>query len=522
MANKVLVFLRVSTEAQELDSQRKEMIDFVQLYGYKLNDIIFIEDKGASAIKLNEKYLDMIDVMINYIESGEINCVAVWAVNRLARNEVVFAKVKEKLIENKIQFLVKTPTLQLLNPDGSVNTGSELALSLFSTMAKQEMNERKAKFKRTKKAYAPKGMYSGGTARRFGYKVENKYFVPCEVDGETVKLMFELYSTGKYSFYTLAEELNKRGIQKKHGKGKFYAYYVGEIIACPAYYGKPMEEWNNRVYPALITKELFDKCAEIRNTNKIIERVRNVEDKPLASRLIVCSECGNKYMSDGLIYRCCSHHKKESKYCPNSLCVNSKMMDALVWRVGSTAHLDFLYSLTDDKLNEYTREVEIIEMKINTINNNIGNIQVKKQRIIETYLEGLLDKQNRDLKLNKLSEDISTYTKELNALKEAKNTLLRLIESYEKKDEIEAFISSMDTLDTLNKYDVIHQQIKEIRLERMQFGDKKTKKDNAVKITLYMINGGVWVFCYVPNNKKQKLFTWNGHEWKPDYCDEVK
>ena len=173
MANKVLVFLRVSTEAQELEEQRKEMIDFVQLYGYKLNDIIFIEDKGASAIKLNEKYLDMIDVMINYIESGEINCVAVWAVNRLARNEVVFAKVKEKLIENKIQFLVKTPTLQLLNPDGSVNTGSELALSLFSTMAKQEMNERKAKFKRTKKAYAPKGMYSGGPARRFGFKVDN-------------------------------------------------------------------------------------------------------------------------------------------------------------------------------------------------------------------------------------------------------------------------------------------------------------------------------------------------------------
>ena len=43
MANKVLVFLRVSTEAQELEEQRKEMIDFVQLYGYKLNDIIFIE-----------------------------------------------------------------------------------------------------------------------------------------------------------------------------------------------------------------------------------------------------------------------------------------------------------------------------------------------------------------------------------------------------------------------------------------------------------------------------------------------
>lgn len=519
MAHKVLVFLRVSTEAQELEEQRKEMIEFVQLYGYTLDDIIFIEDKGASAIKLNEKYLDMIDDIASYIESGEIDCVAVWAVNRLARNEVMFAQIKSKLVENKIQLLVKTPTLQLLNPDGTINSGSELALSLFSTMAQQEMLERKSKFKRTKKAYAPKGMYTGGTARRFGYKVENKYFVPCEVDGESVKLMFELYSTGKYSFYKLAGELNIRGIEKKYGKGKFTAAFVGDIISSPAYYGEVMEQCNNRVYPPLISKELFDKCAEIRKNNKIEMRVKDVNDKPLATRLIRCTECGHKFMSSGALYKCCMHNIKESKYCPNSISVQKKLVDALVWRVASAVHLEFLWSMSDEKLEEYTREVEIIDMKINTITNSINGVQKKKQRIIDTFLEGLIDKENRDLKLSKISEEVATYQKELNSLNETKNSLIKLIESYQKKDEVESFISSMDTLNSLDKYDVIHQQLKEVTFERYKMEFEGKIFDNATLITITTITGGVWKFCYLRYAKKIPVYVWNGSEWMPDYAE---
>lgn len=519
MAHKVLVFLRVSTEAQELEEQRKEMIEFVQLYGYTLDDIIFIEDKGASAIKLNEKYLDMIDDIASYIESGEIDCVAVWAVNRLARNEVMFAQIKSKLVENKIQLLVKTPTLQLLNPDGTINSGSELALSLFSTMAQQEMLERKSKFKRTKKAYAPKGMYTGGTARRFGYKIENKYFVPCEVDGESVKLMFELYSTGKYSFYKLAGELNIRGIEKKHGKGKFTAAFVGDIISSPAYYGEVMEQWNNRVYPPLISKELFDKCAEIRGKNKIEMRVKDVNDKPLAARLIRCTECGHKFMSSGALYKCCMHNIKESKYCPNSISVQKKLVDALVWRVASAVHLEFLWSMSDEKLEEYTREVEIIDMKINTITNNINGVQKKKQRIIDTFLEGLIDKENRDLKLSKISEEVATYQKELNSLNETKNSLIKLIESYQKKDEVESFISNMDTLNSLDKYDVIHQQLKEVTFERYKMEFEGKIFDNATLITITTITGGVWKFCYLRYAKKIPVYVWNGSAWLPDYTE---
>ena len=51
---KALVMIRVSTEAQELVDQHREMEVFCRDEGY--DELVFVEDKGASAIKLNDQY----------------------------------------------------------------------------------------------------------------------------------------------------------------------------------------------------------------------------------------------------------------------------------------------------------------------------------------------------------------------------------------------------------------------------------------------------------------------------------
>lgn len=516
---KILLICRVSTDAQELDEQRNELIDFAKSKGYQDDDIILLEGVGASAIKLNDKYIELVDKIKEYVSNRVVECVACWHLNRLGRNDRVLIELKNYFIDNKVQFICKNPYLQLLDADGSVNAGAELAYGLFATMVKQDMAEKSAKFKRTKRAYAPKGMYCGGTGKRYGYKVVNKYFVPDEYDGEIVKLIFQLYSTGNYSYYSLAEELNKRGYKKSKGESKFYAYYVGDILESSAYYGAPMEKHNNRVYPPLISKELFDKCAEIREKNKIMVRKKSDDEKPLAARLIRCTQCGCLYLSDGLQYKCCKHSKKESIYCPNNLCIQKKLMDKLVWRVASIVHLEFLMSMSDEKLEEYTNEIEVIDKKINTITNNINGVQKKKQRVIDTFVEGLIDKENRDLKLNKINEEAVQYQRELNSLNEAKNNLIKLIESYQNKDEVESFINSMNTLGTLDKYDVIHKQIRLITLDRMQLILSDKTIDNAIKITINTATGGVWQFCYLRYAKKIPVYIWNGSEWLPDYAE---
>ena len=54
---KILLILRVSTDAQDLEEQKREMIEFALSEGYSIDNIICREAKGASAIKINETYL---------------------------------------------------------------------------------------------------------------------------------------------------------------------------------------------------------------------------------------------------------------------------------------------------------------------------------------------------------------------------------------------------------------------------------------------------------------------------------
>lgn len=525
--SKVLIMIRTSTETQTIDEQRNEMIEFCLNRGYKKEDMIFIEEQGASAAKVDARYKAQIQAIKDaIIKDSEINCFACWHLNRAFRDEDAYLDIKKFMVERRIQMLVKNPSLELLNPDGTINNGMELAMALFAVLNKQENEERKEKFKRTKKANAAKGKYNGGVNLRFGYRVnDDKFFVEDEIDGPIVRLIYELYSTGQYSTLKLANEINNRGIVRKNGK-PMYAWLVDSVLVSKAYTGVPNEKYHNRIYPAIVSMDIWNKCEEIRKSNKIFERKNKAEKEVnLASRLIRCTKCGKLYISDGALYSCNGHNNREAIYCDNDLSVNKIVMDELCWRVASTCHLDWLMDMSDDKLEEYKEELAVTEKKITTLEKKFTTIENKKQRVVDMYIEGLINNENKALRLNKIQEEVSLYTNELNALREAKNRLLGLIESYAKRDEVEVFMSGIDAIDIANKYDIVHQHIKGIKLYRIQYGPRsKSGKDNGVDIRITTILDKEWRFMYIPQNKRKdnKLFIWNGHEWVSDYKEVEK
>ena len=86
---KVLCIVRSSTVAQEIETQKKELIEFARTKGYDDVDMVFIEAQGASARSLNKKYIKMLEDIKNTIlnDTDEIKAVALWALNRLGRVE---------------------------------------------------------------------------------------------------------------------------------------------------------------------------------------------------------------------------------------------------------------------------------------------------------------------------------------------------------------------------------------------------------------------------------------------------
>lgn len=507
---KILVFVRASTEKQEIDDQKKEMQDFVKSMGYSDGDIVYLEDKGASAIKLNDKYLNMVDVLKEYIKAGSIECCAVWHMNRLGRNDEILIELKNLFIKHKIQFICKNPSIVLLNPDGSVNEGAELAFGLFATMVKQDMLEKKAKFKRAKSAMAKKGMYVGGKNRRYGYKVnENQYFVADENESKIVKLIFQLYSTGQYSAYSLSKELNSRGYNKDGVP--FDRRFIAHILRSKQYTGEAVEG-QDMVYPPLITKELYEACESIASGNKII--LRQGKKLVICSKLIRCPECGTVMSSNSTYFRC--NYYIEHK-CSNCLTLKETVVNEVAWRVAFKEHIDYLIEVSENNTQIYNERLEVIEQKINTINGIIGESDTKKKRIIDSFIEGYIDKENRDLRLKKIQDDILSHQKEIKALEEERSAISGLLENVNKEVNEMLYYDTLDTIDAEvrtneDHYRIIHQHILKIVPGRFQYGEKAkgVNRINGVTLDVHTIKGEVKKFRYLPMSKKgDNLFTYN-------------
>lgn len=113
------------------------------------------------------------------------------------------------------------------------------------------------KLKEITKTKKELGLYFGGNVR-FGYKVnDNKEFEINKEEAKIVKMLFEDYSSKKYSLKQLSKKYNNISFGTIHN-----------IICRPCYYG------NDPKYPAIISKELFDK-AQLSKTSKKLNYKKN-------------------------------------------------------------------------------------------------------------------------------------------------------------------------------------------------------------------------------------------------------
>lgn len=503
---KALAILRVSTTTQQIDNQRDELLAFIRSQGY--DEIIPIEAVGASAIKMDDKYLELVNkVKETIIADPEIKAAGVWELSRLGRNEIILMEFKEFFIKNHIQFICKNPYMKLLNDDGTVNGGMELAFSLFATMSKQEMIEKKERFRRTKKANAAKGKYIGGSTVKFGYCVDGRgFFQEKPEDSAIVKLIFDLYSTGDYSTYTLTKELNERGISVTDSK-------VNRILSFEGYTGVPVSGAFDVYYPPIISKELFDRCAIIRQNNKIdMKRGKRI---CLGAKLIKCPVCGATCTSNTKHYKCC---KSSNHGCKNTFALRQDVADELLYRYAYGLHMMWLMNISEGKMEEYRKELEIVDEKLETTQKKIDAFGQKKQRIIDTYLEGLLDKKTRDLRLSKLEDDVKYQRDYCNSLQDKRRAIMRLLSSND-TNTVENFMRAAAAMTEEDKYTIIHKHIESLVAVQESYGkrDKRTHRDNAVHITIKAIEGSTVEYLYFPKYYEgRNLYILIDGKWVPD------
>lgn len=123
---KTLAYIRVSTDKQELDTQRLLLLDYAQKQGYLIDAFLEVE---ASAGKSRESR--QLDALFAQLQSGDRLLVA--ELSRLARNMLEALQLVQELQELDIELhFVRQPELSLKGPH------RPLLMAIYSYFAETE------------------------------------------------------------------------------------------------------------------------------------------------------------------------------------------------------------------------------------------------------------------------------------------------------------------------------------------------------------------------------------------------
>jgi predicted RNA-binding protein with RPS1 domain len=153
---KAVLFVRVSTEKQTLESQIAALKRTAFIDGYGDNDIIVIAKK-ESGVKLKEAEREGLNELKSVIEQNDVDCVYIFELSRLSRDPMTLYSVRDKIFKNnKVQLKCLKPSFSLLEEPDRIkfDTMGSLVFSIFGCFAEQEVVEKKERFHRGKKQKA--------------------------------------------------------------------------------------------------------------------------------------------------------------------------------------------------------------------------------------------------------------------------------------------------------------------------------------------------------------------------------
>ena len=529
---KAIIWCRVSTTQQEFDSQKADLINQAINDGFKDEaDRIVIGEAGASAIKMNEVYQKEVNKLIETIDTiPGVTTIYVWEVSRLARNEIAFYQMKDKIIKSKIQLICNVPQIKLLDSNGEVNHGMEITLNLLVTLAKQEMEIKMKRFDRGRRRKAAEGKWTGGTLS-YGYTVDydkDRLIVKDDDKAANVERVFKMYAAG-FSQAAIAKDFYDRGITE------LSLHQINRILNNERYTGKMMihEGAFERSFPAIISEELYAKCRKIADQNNLtLSKAKNVY---YGDHIVRCYKCGRYCVVQGVMYHCYDSYNRLKKYygysnpenCDNRLCISVNVMDSLLWHVAIEVETEYILHSAEKDRKLYQEKIDNLRAKFENIENRLAKCDNKRQRVRDVYLDGDMTIEERDKRYQKIEmerRDILNEKLEYqNDIDHYEDLIDNVLGKYN-FDDVESIEGNLEQImklsqqiasitDDKERSEIVHRHFKKITFEDatieidFKIGRREAK---ASFIKIYLYNDSILYYYFVPNNGR------NGGYFKAD------
>lgn len=401
-SKKAVIYARVSSREQEIDGfSIPAQLDLLKKYcrdNHFEIERIFTEDISARETGQRPAY----DEMIKFLRKNKkVGYNLVYEKNdRLLRNEydsadiINIARTTPHFIHSVREMLVlhknAHPTVFYMFTIYSANS------SLYPRNLSLEV--RKGMNKAAELGFYPSKLpvgYKRGD-RVSGGKKKREIIIDTQKAGYIIRA-FELYSTGLFSYKTLADKLASEGfiiqtqiVQKTN---------IEKILKNPFYMGEFMyngKRYFSTQYTPIITKELYYEVQSIIEGNS---GGRKVEHDFLYSNMVKCSECGCYLVGDikkgkYIYYRCMGRkcNLKKGKYLKEktidelveiflkSISVPAENIDLILNQVKKVMNFQFEYE---------KKSMENIENQIKVLKKRLNNLYIDKldDRISEDFYE---------------------------------------------------------------------------------------------------------------------------------------
>ncbi len=222
--------------------------------------------------------------MIEDSNKKEFEIILVYKLDRFSRNKYDSVVYKHKLLQNGVKVISAT---EIINdtPEGALMEG---LLEMFAEMYSKDLSQ---KVKRGIRESILKGNYIGGHIL-YGYKVEDKKLVIDEKTAPAIKYLFEEYANGK-SKKQIIRELNEKGYKTNKGKQITYNSFQNNLsnIKYMGMFDNGQLQ-NDNYYPAIISKELFDKVQIKLAEHKHAPATQKAKVEYLLTGKVYCGHCG--------------------------------------------------------------------------------------------------------------------------------------------------------------------------------------------------------------------------------------
>lgn len=542
---KAILFVRVSTEKQTLESQIETLRRAALADGYKDDDIIIIAKK-ESGVKLKEAEREGLNELKTVIEQGDVDCVYIVELSRLSRDPMTLYSVRDHIFRNnKVQLKCRKPTFTLLEePDRTkFDTMGSLVFSIFGCFAEQEIVEKKERFHRGKAQKALEGKYSGGVVP-YGYEIaedRGNLIVINHEEAAVIQTIYDLYEAG-YSLSRIAQELLERGIKyssvhNKHRNPEKHldVWFVHQLLTAELLTGRKVKGATAafvRSYPAIITEEQFDKCRQIaQDSSTIFGKKLNVH---LAKSLIICPECGSYFQAfTSKVHYSCHNAIMSSvarklnglenrRRCSNNICISISALDTLLWYVTVFKECEYLLGTAIADKEEFEKQIAGLKEKIEAIAPRLEDINKKRERIVEAFIEGDITKETKQKKFAELEEQRLEilrhqveYEKKVEYYKSRIDDIINFyamesLEASDIADNIDNVIRIKEKLErTANdeeKFRLVHKHIKQVKVEKQTityaFAGNNEKEALAKYVTIIFFDETEQYYYFLSSDGK--------------------